>query len=46
MEWDGFIDSVPKLHEEAPIPNALVRGVSHGHVFHMGGILSYSLLLS
>ena len=46
IEWDGFISGVPKFHKEAPIPDTLVRGVCHGHVFCMGGILSYSLLLS
>ena len=46
MEQDGFVNGVPKFPKEAPVPNALIRGVGHGHVFRMGGILSYSLLLS
>jgi hypothetical protein len=45
MEWDGFIDGIPEFCKEAPILDALVGGVSHGHVFCMGGVLSYGLLL-
>ena len=45
MEQDGFFNSVPKFCKEAPVPDTLVRGICHGHVFHMGGILSHSLLL-
>jgi hypothetical protein len=46
MEQDGFINGVPKFHKEAPISDTLVCSIGHGHVFRMGGILSYSLLLS
>ena len=45
MEQDGFINSISKFHKEAPVTDTLVRGIHHGHVFCMGGNLSYSLLL-
>ena len=46
MERDGFFNGVPKFRKEAPVLDTLVRGVCHGHVFRMGGILSHGLLLS
>src|ERR1700682_498574 len=46
MDGYGFINGVPKFQKEAPIPNALVRGIGHGHVLSLSGVLSHSLLLS